>query len=228
DSTGNNFPKGLEVKDDSKAAFDNLFNAVIKGNIDKITELTNEALKFFTPKACLDDILMPAINKVGDLFNEGRFFLPQLISAANAMKASIEILEPLLQTEGSSEAGAPVVIATVKGDIHDIGKNLVALMLKNCGYRVIDLGKDVDTDVIIEKAREFNADIIALSALMTTTMTEMKNVVIKAKEAGLKAKVIIGGAVTTEEYAVSIEADGYSKDAADCVKLVNAILEENK
>lgn len=217
-----------EVKDDSKAAFDNLFNAVIKGNIDKITELTNEALKFFTPKACLDDILMPAINKVGDLFNEGRFFLPQLISAANAMKASIEILEPLLQTEGSSEAGATVVIATVKGDIHDIGKNLVALMLKNCGYRVIDLGKDVDTDVIIAKACEYDADIIALSALMTTTMTEMRNVVIKAKEAGIKAKVIIGGAVTTEEYAASIEADGYSKDAADCVKLVNAILEENK
>ena len=166
----------------------------------------------------LNQCLLPAINEVGDLFNTGKYFLPQLIASANAMKAAIEYLEPYLQKDSSGENAKTVIIATVKGDIHDIGKNLVALMLKNYGYQVIDLGKDVPTEEIIAKAKETNAEIIALSALMTTTMVEMKHVISAAREAGLSSKIMVGGAVITQEYADEILADGYSKDAAGAVK----------
>jgi len=140
------------------------------------------------------------------------------------MKKSIEYLEPFLQKEQACSEEKVVVIATVKGDIHDIGKNLVALMLKNYGYKICDLGKDVDTDEIIRVAKEKDADIIALSALMTTTMTEMKKVVSRAKEEGLRAKIMIGGAVITQDYADEILADGYAKDAAGAVVLADQLL----
>ena len=140
------------------------------------------------------------------------------------MKTAIDYLEPMLQNDQSDKKLGTIVIATVEGDIHDIGKNLVALMLKNYGFDVIDLGKDVSCDKIIETAKENDADIIALSALMTTTMLEMKKVVRANKEAGLKAKVIIGGAVITQSYADEIEADGYSTDAQDAVRLVKRLM----
>ena len=155
--------------------------------------------------------------------NIGKYFLPQLIASANAMKASIEILEPLLQNRETTGKNIKICVATVKGDIHDIGKNLVILMLRNYGYQVYDLGKDVPTDTILDFAEKEDVDIIALSALMTTTMTVMKEVVFKARERNLRAKVIIGGAVVTNEYALEIGADGYSSDAADCVRLVNEL-----
>ena len=177
-----------------------------------------------TPQQILDGILLPAINEVGDLFDRGKYFLPQLIAGAEAMKTSIEYLEPLLMKEGDGSQMPAVVIATVEGDIHDIGKNLVALMLKNYGFRVIDLGKDVPKERIIEAAKEHDAKVIALSALMTTTMQEMRRVIEYAKEQQVDAKVIIGGAVITQEYADEIGADGYSKDAADAVKLTKRIL----
>ena len=139
------------------------------------------------------------------------------------MKTAIEYLEPLLeQTSGKKEMPV-VVIATVEGDIHDIGKNLVALMLKNYGFKVIDLGKDVPKEQIIEAAKEHHASVIALSALMTTTMQEMKEVIAYAREQKVEAKIIIGGAVITQDYADEIGADGYSKDAADAVKLTRRI-----
>lgn len=204
---------------------DSITEAVLKGNRKNITAYVEKAVKEgHKPQNILNDILLPAINRVGDLFDKGKYFLPQLIAGAEAMKAAIEYLEPLLlETDGLREMPA-VVIATVEGDIHDIGKNLVALMLKNYGFRVIDLGKDVPREKIIEAAKEHNASVIALSALMTTTMQEMKKVIEYAKENGVSAKIIIGGAVITQEYADEIGADGYSKDAADAVKLTKHIL----
>ena len=203
-----------------------LYKAVLRGNEDGIVSLTKKVLeeKVINETEILNNCLLPAINEVGELFNRGKYFLPQLIASANAMKKSIEYLEPFLQKEQACSEEKVVVIATVKGDIHDIGKNLVALMLKNYGYKICDLGKDVDTDEIIRVAKEKDADIIALSALMTTTMTEMKKVVSRAKEEGLRAKIMIGGAVITQDYADEILADGYAKDAAGAVVLADQLL----
>ena len=202
-----------------------LYETVLKGRKKNVIDVTKSCITNGTePKYLLDEVLIPAINAVGDLFEKGKYFLPQLINSAETMKESIEYLEPLLQSEASSGPKHTVVIATVSGDIHDIGKNLVALMLKNYGFNVIDLGKDVDSELIVDTAIKENAEIIALSALMTTTMREMEVVVNLAKEKGCKAKITIGGAVITQEYADEIGADGYSDDAADCVKVVNRLL----
>lgn len=203
-----------------------LKTAVLKGNRNGIVKITNEALESGEkPVELLNQVLLPAINLVGEYFDQGKYFLPQLIASAEAMKNSIEVLEPLLQTGNSGEEMPVVVIATVEGDIHDIGKNLVALMLKNHGFHVIDLGKDVPQAKILETAKEHHAEFIALSALMTTTMQRMREIVAAAKQEGITAKIIIGGAVITQEYADEIGADGYSKDAADAVKLVKSLME---
>ena len=205
---------------------DKLKTAVLKGNRNGIVKITNEALESGEkPAELLNQVLLPAINQVGEYFDQGKYFLPQLIASAEAMKNSIEVLEPLLQTGNTGEEMPVVVIATVEGDIHDIGKNLVALMLKNHGFHVIDLGKDVPQVKILETAREHHAQFIALSALMTTTMQRMREIVSAAKQEGITAKIIIGGAVITQEYADEIGADGYSKDAADAVKLAKSLME---
>ena len=202
-----------------------IYEAVLKGNRSGIAALTRKALEDgMEADAILNDCLMPGINRVGELFDSGRYFLPQLISGAEAMKLSIGILEPYLLKDNNREKLPVVVLATVKGDIHDIGKNLVALMLKNYGFQVIDLGKDVPSEEIIRTARDNHAALIGLSALMTTTMQEMKQVIRLAKEDGLTAKIIIGGAVITQEYADEIHADGYAKDAADAVRLAKQVL----
>lgn len=202
-----------------------LRKAVMKGNRNGISALTKEALaKGEDPSGLLNEVLLPAINEVGELFDKGKYFLPQLIGSAEAMKNAIEVLEPLLLKETDAVNMPVVVIATVEGDIHDIGKNLVALMLKNYGFKVIDLGKDVPKEEIIRAARENNAQIIALSALMTTTMQRMREVIDLAKQEKIDAKVMIGGAVITQDYADEIGADGYSKDAADAVKLAQKLI----
>ncbi len=199
--------------------------AVLKGNRKRIVDDTKGALAGgMEPETVLNDILLPAINEVGDLFDKGKYFLPQLIASAETMKLAIEYLEPLLEQKSGKKEMPTVVIATVEGDIHDIGKNLVALMLKNYGFRMIDLGKDVPKEKIIEAAKEHHASVIALSALMTTTMQEMKKVVDYAKEQKVDAKIMIGGAVITQDYADEIGADGYSKDAAGAVKLAKQLL----
>ncbi|MDE7224580.1 MAG: dihydropteroate synthase, partial [Acetatifactor sp.] len=200
-------------------------DAVMKGNRNGIAAMTAEAVSAGEdPARLLNEALLPAINKVGDYFEQKKYFLPQLIASAEAMKNAIEVLEPYLLKEQDAESMPVVVIATVEGDIHDIGKNLVALMLKNYGFRVIDLGKDVPKESIIQAAREHHADIIALSALMTTTMQRMREVVDLAKREGITAKIMIGGAVITQEYADEIHADGYSGDAAEAVKLARRLL----
>ena len=162
---------------------------------------------------------------MGRLFDIQAYFLPQLIASANAMKEAIGYLEPLLQEDGDTDEKPVIVIATVEGDIHDIGKNLVALMLKNYGYQVYDLGKDVPAEKIIAAAEEYGASIIALSALMTTTMMRMKDTIRLRNEKKMDVRVIIGGAVTTQSFADEIGADGYSKDAAEAVKLVQSLLD---
>lgn len=201
-----------------------LRKAVMKGNRNGIAALTKDALaKGEDPSALLNEVLLPAINDVGELFDKGKYFLPQLIGSAEAMKNAIEVLEPLLLQETDAGNMPVVVIATVEGDIHDIGKNLVALMLKNYGFKIIDLGKDVPREEIVRVARENNAQIIALSALMTTTMQRMREVVELAKQEGIGAKIMIGGAVITQDYADEIGADGYSRDAAEAVKLAQRL-----
>lgn len=201
-----------------------LRHAVMKGNRSGIAAITREALETGEePTELLNKVLLPAINEVGELFDKGKYFLPQLISSAESMKNAIEVLEPHLLHESEEKDLSVVVIATVEGDIHDIGKNLVVLMLKNHGFQVIDLGKDVPKEEIIRAAQEHNADIIALSALMTTTMQRMKEVVAYAKEQNVRAKIMIGGAVITQEYADEIGADGYSRDAAEAVKLAKRL-----
>lgn len=202
-----------------------IYEDVLKGNKGTVVAKTKEAIEQGEEASVLlNDILIPAINEVGDLFDKQKYFLPQLIASAETMKIAIDYLEPYLQSGNDNDNLPTIVIATVEGDIHDIGKNLVALMLKNYGYRVIDLGKDVPKETIIETAIQEKADVIALSALMTTTMQEMRHVIEYAKEKGVNAKVIIGGAVITEDYAEEIGADGYSKDAAEAVKLVKRLL----
>lgn len=218
ETTTDNGPQINEMQDKLKTA-------VLKGNRNGIVKITKEALESGEkPAELLNQVLLPAINQVGEFFDQGKYFLPQLIASAEAMKNSIEVLEPLLQTGGTGEEMPVVVIATVEGDIHDIGKNLVALMLKNHGFHVIDLGKDVPQAKILESAKEHHAEFIALSALMTTTMQRMREIVAAAKEEGITAKIIIGGAVITQEYADEIGADGYSKDAADAVKLAKSLM----
>lgn len=205
-----------------------LYVAVVKGKDAKITQLVEEELKQgVEPETLIDSHLIPAINYVGELFEQKKYFLPQLIASAETMKKAVEILEPLLEAKRRGEKLATIVMATVKGDIHDIGKNLVVLMLKNYGYDVIDLGKDVETDDILKTAIEKDAKVIGLSALMTTTMMEMKTVVDRAKEMGVKAKIVIGGAVVTQDFADEIGADGYSSDAREAVKVVSRLLEQD-
>ncbi len=209
----------------SDSGSDILFQDVLKGNRRAVKEHTEEALKSGkNPEELLNGSLMKAIDEVGRLFNSGKYFLPQLISSAEAMKLSIEVLEPRLKKDESEGEKPVIVMATVKGDIHDIGKNLVCLMLKNHGFDVIDLGKDVPREEIIDAAVKNNASIIGLSALMTTTMSEMKKVVELAHEQGVKAYIMVGGAVITPEYAEEIGADAYSEDAADAVVVAKRLL----
>ena len=201
-----------------------VFQAVLKGNKEHVLEEVKKMLDGGAkPDEIINEHLIAAINEVGELFDKKKYFLPQLISSANTMKLAIEYLEPMLE-RSNTEAKATIVVATVEGDIHDIGKNLVVLMLKNYGYHVIDLGKDVPADVIVDTAMNEGAKVIGLSALMTTTMMRMKDVVELAKEKGCTAKIVIGGAAITESFSDEIGADGYSKDAAECVKLVERLL----
>lgn len=217
DSTGTNTNGGNDA----------IFQAVLKGSkgsiLDEVKKVIDAGKK---PDEIINESLIPAINEVGELFNKKKYFLPQLIGSANTMKHAIDYLEPLLEKNDTGENMPTLVIATVEGDIHDIGKNLVVLMLKNYGYNVIDMGKDVPCEDIVNKAIEENAAVIGLSALMTTTMLRMKDVIELCKEKGCSSKVIIGGACITQSYADEIGADGYSKDAAECVKLVEKLLQK--
>lgn len=200
-----------------------VFDAVVEGDEEGVEQAIKHALdKGESPQSLVDDRLIPAINLVGDKFDRKEYFLPQLITCADTMRKGFAVLQPLLDAASSAAGrkGPKVVLATVRGDIHDIGKNIVALMLNNYNFDVIDLGKDVRAEDIIRAARYHEADIIGLSALMTTTMVEMKRVIDLARAEGLtQVRFMIGGAVIDRHYADAIGAHGYASDAIGAVRL---------
>ncbi len=203
-----------------------LYEAVLSGDAKAAVEVTKSALEAgVDPQKLVTEQMIPAMDEVGRRFECNEYFVPELLIAARAMKGSLELLRPILAERGVQPTGR-VVIGTVKGDLHDIGKGLVAAMLEGGGFEVVDLGVDVPPEKFVAKAKESNADIIAVSALLTTTMTGMKSVVQAVHEAGLKeqCKVIIGGAPVTQQYAETIGADGYSSNAAGAVALARQIV----
>ena len=176
-----------------------------------------------TPQDIIDESMIPAMEAIGQEFEAGRVFVPNLLLSARAMKSALDILKPLMLAGQTSTIGT-VVIGTVKGDLHDIGKNLVASMLEGRGFKVINLGTDVSKERFIEAAKENNADIICLSALLTTTMDYMKEVVDAVRADGLNVKVMVGGAPLTAEFAAGIGADGYSSNANEAVVVAKKLL----
>ena len=201
--------------------FEALKNAVIKGKRNDVTAIVQEAINNGEDiNAILDKGMIPAMREIGDRFSRNEAYVPELLIAARAMQSGLALLEPLIAASGRKSMGK-IAIGTVKGDLHDIGKNLVAIMLKGAGYDVIDLG--VNCDVLkYEQGMREGARIIACSSLLTTTMPYMKEVVEHFKGKGVK--VIIGGAPVTQAYADEIGADGYSEDANGAVKLVDSLL----
>jgi 5-methyltetrahydrofolate--homocysteine methyltransferase len=202
-----------------------IYGAILEGNRDNIIDLVDNALASgMNPSGLVDDIMIPAINRAGELFDQRKFFLPQLIASAEAMKAALARVEPRLKREEKGSPGKGVIIlATVKGDIHDIGKNIISLMLKNHGHRIIDLGKDVPAEAIIESMRRSKPDVVGLSALMTTTMVNMEEVIGLARASGYSCPFIVGGAVVTKAYAASIGA-AYAKDGVEAVRAVEQLM----
>ncbi len=202
-------------------AFSNLSQAVLAGNAPAVVEEVNRLLaENSSPQSIMDKHLIPAMEEAGRLFEESEFFVPDLMIAANAMKEAMKILNPLLKNAGTTKLGR-VVIGTVQGDMHDIGKNLVAAMLEGGGFEVVDLGVNVSPEKFVDAAREKDGTIICLSALLTTTMPMMKKVIEKLESEGIRSnyRVMIGGAPVTDDYARKIGADGYSDNAGAAVTL---------
>jgi 5-methyltetrahydrofolate--homocysteine methyltransferase len=190
---------------------------VIKGEVDEVRDLVKEAVDAGQDvKKILNEGLIAGINAVGSKYESGEFFLPEMVIAATAMKEGLAILNPLLQQTDTQSAGK-IILGSAKGDIHDIGKNIVATMLEGSGFMVKDVGVDVDPETFVTEAKDTNADIIGISALLTTTMGGMEDVIKAVKEAGLKIKVIVGGSSVTQAFADQIKADGYASDAVSAV-----------
>jgi len=203
-----------------------LYDAILNGNAKAAKEITQTSLTAGTnPQSLVDDTMIPAMNEVGRRYEANEYFVPELLIAARAMKASLELIRPLLTARGAEPVGR-VVIGTVQGDLHDIGKNLVGAMLEGAGFEVIDLGVDVSPEKFINAAKEKNARLVALSALLTTTMHSMKAVMEKLRDAGMRdtVKVMIGGAPVTQKYADEIGADGYSSNANAAVALARKLM----
>ncbi|MFV9510349.1 homocysteine S-methyltransferase family protein [Tepidibacillus sp. LV47] len=215
-------PKQKEAKD----IYEALYQVVLAGDKERVVPLIEQGLKEGKdPMDLLNKGLIPGIEEVGRLFGNGTYFLPQLIQAGDTMTISFERLRPELAKQSDETIGT-IVMATVKGDIHDIGKNIVSVLLSNHRFKVIDLGKNVPNEVVIQRAIEEKADIIGLSALMTTTMVRMKEVVEMIEKQNLPFKVIIGGAAVNEQYAKEIRAHGYAKDAVEAVEVAKALLKQ--
>ena len=204
-------------EDESQDPLDKIHAAVLNGDQENILNHIELALENYPALDIINEGLIPGIKEVGDKYDEGTYFLPQLMMAAEVMKKAFSKLRPILEEQQSQESAGKIIMATVKGDVHDIGKNIVKVMLENNGFAIVDLGKDVTNDQIISSALDENADIICLSALMTTTMPRMKEITQKLKEVGPDIKVMVGGAVVTEEYANNIGAH-YSDNAVQAVK----------
>lgn len=195
--------------------------AVIEGNVDDIEELTEDALdEGLEAKQILDEGLMPGMDHVGVEFKAGNMFVPEVLRSARVMHASMDIIKPLLAASDAKMAGK-VLLGTVKGDLHDIGKNLVAMMCEGAGFEVKDLGKDITPEQFVEAVKEFEPDVVGMSALLTTTMRSMEHTIKALEEAGVrdKVKVMIGGAPVTQSFADQIGADGYASNAASAAEL---------
>jgi corrinoid protein of di/trimethylamine methyltransferase len=202
-----------------------LYDAILTGNFKVARDVTQQALAAGSdPQELVQKYMIPAMDEVGRRYEANEYFVPELLIAARAMKASLEHIRPLLAAKGAEPAGR-VAIGTVKGDLHDIGKNLVAAMLEGAGFEVIDLGVDVTPDKFINAVNEKRASMIAMSALLTTTMNSMKTTVDAVKAAGIrdKVKILIGGAPVTQKYADEIGADGYSSNANGAVALARKL-----
>ncbi len=198
--------------------------ALLKGSKPEVEKLVDQALAARVPTAqILNEGLIAGMQRLGVLFKNNEVFIPEVLVAARAMHAGLAKLEPFLVRDGIEPKGA-VVIGTVKGDLHDIGKNLVGMMLRGAGYKIIDLGIDVPAEKFVAAAKDNKADIVALSALLTTTMIQMKNIVESVRSSGLGIPVIIGGAPVTREYAGEINAQGYAPDAASAVEEVAKLI----
>jgi corrinoid protein of di/trimethylamine methyltransferase len=203
-----------------------LYDAILTGNAKKAEEVTKAALAAdVDPSELLGKYMIPAMDEVGKRFECNEYFVPELLIAARAMKTALQLLNPKLAAAGVKAVGR-VVIGTVQGDLHDIGKNLVASMLEGGGFQVVDLGVDVPPAKFVEAAKEQEGSILAMSALLTTTMTQMKAVIKALEEAGIRAKtrVIIGGAPITQQYADEIGADGYGDNASSAVALARKLV----
>jgi len=203
-----------------------LYEAVLNGDATASRSITEQALKSGTdPMRLVNEYMVPAMDEVGRRFQENEYFVPELLISARAMKASLELIRPLLTARGDEPLGR-VAIGTVKGDLHDIGKNLVAAMLEGGGFEVIDLGVNVTPEQFIATVNAKKAHIIAMSALLTTTMPAMKTTMDALKQAGMrdKVKVLIGGAPITQKYADEIGADGFSETAVGAVSVAKKVL----
>ncbi len=223
-------PEGTAPAESADPLGRRLYNAILEGDRDAIVPLVEQGLaEGRDPLDMLNRHLIPAIEEVGRLFGEGIYFLPQLMLSAQAMKKAFARLKPEIQKAkvGQTEIGT-VVLATVQGDIHDIGKNIVAVLLENYGFRVVDLGRDVKNEVVLEEARRVGADMVGLSALMTTTMPQMKRVIELFAREGFDCPVIIGGAATTRAFAEQIGARGHGRDAQEAVALALEVLRERR
>ena len=201
-----------------------LADAIIKGDQNSAVELTKSLLsEGKAPKKILDEGLIAGMDVIGDRFKKNEVYIPEVLIAARAMKMAMEILEPELVKAGVQPVGK-CMIGTVQGDLHDIGKNLVAMMLKGAGFEVVDLGVDVSAEKYVEQAKSTNVQLIGMSALLTTTMPSMEKTIQALKGANVPAKVMIGGAPITQGYADKIGADGYAADAASAVDLAKSLL----
>lgn len=201
--------------------------AIEQGDADAALDVAKQGLaQGIDEISLINDGFIPGINKVGDLFGEGQLFLPELIMSATAMQGVIEIINQALERKGAKQAKGKVIIGTVEGDLHDIGKTIVVSLLKANGFDVLDLGRDVPVDKFIDEAVEFDADIIGTSALLTTTMSVQKELEQTLKEKGLKGKIktVVGGAPVTERWAKKIGADAYAADATDGVRKIKELL----
>jgi len=204
-----------------------IHEGILDGNQNLVISKVGQAIdEGISAEEILNSAMITAMAEAGALFEEGEFFVPELLVAARAMQGGMELLKPLLVRDNVKSKGI-VLIGTVKGDLHDIGKNLVCMMLEGSGFDIIDLGNDVDPETFVEAVQERQVDIVAMSALLTTTMVNMKTTIDALTKAGVrnKVKVMIGGAPVNEDFAVKIGADGYSTDANQAVRLAQTLLE---
>ena len=203
-----------------------IYKGILNGDQEAVIEAVQEAIDTNIPaEKVLKEGMMSAMSKTGILFEEGEYYVPELLVAARAMQSGMELLKPLLVAENIEPIGK-IVIGTVKGDLHDIGKNLVKMMLEGAGFEVIDLGSDVGAEKFVEAVKSSGANLVAMSALLTTTMTSMPVTIEALKAAGIRdqVKVIIGGAPLSKTYADQIGADGYAPDASQAAKLALGLL----